>query len=705
MEPWSRAPLWSGDRRAAMTTPSRAPSTDLVPEGRGSAQVPDKLQLHLASEWLQTDGVGGYASSTRSGCATRRYHGWLVARPIELAKRHLFVSRVDELLSVAGRPAVGLGLAEYADGFAPPSHELDPEVAFEDGWSTTYRVDGAVITRTVRLARGAPTVLCRYHVESPDAAVRLELRPLLPCREADALTFANDVADLSVASRPDGWTCQPYEVLPAVHASWNGRAARAGSGQLAALWHHDPVWYRGVHLRVEADRGYDAIEDQPSPGRLVVEVPPGGGEFVLAFSIAGPVADPLRAWRDLPAGEPSAETVRDRIAATAHDFLYRVPETGRLAVCAGYPWFGEWGRDSFIALPGLTLALGDRASCREAIASALPFLRRGLLPNIFGLEVADSHYGSIDASLWFARAVDLWLESGRIAGEVEPADADDARFLANAVYPALVEIADAYLNGTGLGVHTDEGLLIVAGGPDLNPTWMDARAPDGPVTPRAGCAVEINGLWIALLDMLAELAPVLEDAGVWTRYAAMRDQAAASFIERFWLVDDGYLADCWTPEATDRQIRPNMLFVAALARVPLDTKFRRGVVDCATEHLLTPRGMRTLAPREANYVPRYAGGWESRDRAYHQGTVWPWLIGAYVEARLRAYGAGEVDALRALLDGFGPTLDEAGREHVSEVFDGDPPHRPGGTIAQAWSSAEILRGYELVEAWRDGDPR
>jgi predicted glycogen debranching enzyme len=328
--------------------------------------------------------------------------------------------------------------------------------------------------------------------------------------------------------------------------------------------------------------------------------------------------------------------------------------------------------------------------CAEALEGLLGYLKEGLVPNIFGTGKADSDYGSVDASLWFARAVRLVEQASR-----EP-DAVARRFLGG-----LREIARHYARGTGLGLTADESGLLRSGSPLLNSTWMDARTARGPVTPRDGCAVEINALWYALLAHLEELEGRIGRAELAREWKRARERAGAAFLERFWLPEQRYLADVWKDGVRDESIRPNMVIAAALELSPLTRGMRTDVVQCARAQLLTPVGLRTLDPRHPDYQGRFGGGCEERDRAYHQGTVWPWLIGFFVEAWLRAHGgrAEQKEFLIELLDGFGAQLEGQGLLHVSEVLDGDPPHRPGGTIAQAWNSAEILRAYDLIEGW------
>lgn len=668
-------------------------ATKTHPEASASLLRFDATVLHdpveaTAREWLETDGCGGYASSTVVACPTRRYHGWLVAPVPAGGRRHVFLARIDEVVH-GPDGEVALSCARWPDAVAPRGDLLQAAFALAPHPTFTYEAGDLVVRREILMLRGRHAVLVRYSVEGGGpAGVELDLRPLLACRDADHLTFANPHADPTLHPLPDGVRVQPYPALPAVALTWSADGTRVEAA---------PTWYRRVFYPVEQERGFDAVEDHFSPCRLRLPLRE-GAPVVVAASVDGPVADPRAAFaaeeQRRRARAAGVATVRDRLALAADDFLFRAPG-GRLAVCAGYPWFGEWGRDTFIALPGLTLARGDVDACTEVLAGALPFLRRGLLPNVYGTSPDDSHYGSVDAALWFARAVFLW---GEASGQRER--------LRREFLPALSEIADCYADGSaGLGIGLTADGLLRAGAPDLNPTWMDAQTESGPVTPRHGCAVELNGLFYALLAGVADLWRQHGDKARARRYADLARSCKQAFVRRFWLADDGYLADCVHEDGgVDRAVRPNMVLAAALPESPLSRAQRKAVVEKARAELLTPKGLRTLSPRDPAYVPRYAGGPRERDSAYHQGTVWPWLLGFFIEAALRAQAPSRklCAELRALWTPLEPELGRAGLQHVSEVFDGDPPHRPGGTIAQAWNTGEWLRSLRLLEQAEKG---
>lgn len=647
-----------------------------------------RLEEALRREWVVADGVGGYASSTALLCPTRRQHGLLVAPPPGQAKRHVFLARFEE--SVHGEDlSFPLSVARYPGTWAPLGHrglegfELHPWPSF------LHRIGRAEIVREVLPLRGRHAVICRWRVRSRVWPLTLRLRPLLAFREADALTFENPALDPRVLRAESGVSFRPYAGLPALCL----RAEGADGGFLV-----DPVWYRRLQYLRDLERGYDGEEDQFSPGLFELTLR-GEGEILIAASLEQALADPRAEWARESARRSAAAPTRSAdlgavLAAGADEFLYRRAADGTLGVIAGFPWFGEWGRDTLIALPGLTISRGRVDECGEALRALLPRLRDGLLPNVFGADGGDADWGSADAALWLPRAVHLWQ---RAAG-------DAAReSLQEEFAPALADLARSCLDGGGLGIRVDEHGLLHAGSPLHNATWMDARVDGVPVTPRHGAAVELCALWYFLLDMLERLAVLRGDRAATREWMAHRRRARKGFIERLWLEPERRLADVWRPEdGPDRSLRPNMVIAAALEFSPLTRGKRTDVLHWAGKYLLTPFGLRTLSPDDPDYRPRYEGGPAERDRAYHQGTVWPWLLGFYVEAHLRAFGAppANLERLRERLSAFEPQLAQAGIGHVSEVFDGDPPHRPGGTIAQAWNTGELLRAWRMIEEGR-----
>lgn len=654
-----------GETLTASDLPAADPSAP-------AAAAPPLGDDPLHKQWLLTDGLGGYATGNALDLPRRRYDCWLTTLAADGHRVRLVAGADERVIDRDGEHE--LSAVHWRSMTAPSVPAAVRLFRPEPVPTWTWRCDLTVLERSVAMRRGQPAVLVRWRNVGA-RRLRLRIRPLLCGEDADALLRERAV-DLSVHSES---SAHRFGLATAVAPLWL-------SIDGPASFRPDPCWYRDYWYALDHARGYDAVSDRLSPGVLEAELEPDQA-VVVAFGVGAPVRAPaaefavaVQEHKDRRAAADRATTgLEQRLCRGVDDFFYRAPG-GRLGVLAGYPWFGEWGRDVFVALPGLSLAAGAPERCGEVLRSALPFLRRGLLPNIYGLSPADSHYGSADAALWYALCVQRWQAHGA-----------DVAAVRTEFGPALRQIADAYRQGTDLGLRTDEQGLLFAGGQEHNATWMDARTPAGPVTPREGQPVEINALWCALLLHLGEL---------FGGDDAVRAKAvAAAFVRRFWRRDAGCLFDRWHAGRGDPSIRPNMIVAAALPRSPLDRQQRQSIVAVVTAELVTPRGLRTLAAGDPAYRSRYEGGPEQRDGAYHQGTVWPWLAGFYVEAALAAAAPAEREAVRirllAWLQGFVPEIDRAGGSHLAEVFDGDAPQRPGGTFAQAWNTGELLRAVRL----------
>ena len=662
----------------------------------GSEPVP---AVPAESEWLLTDGRGGYACGTAAGVPMRRYHGLWVTRAKGTAERHMIVSGLDERVG----PARKLGAEDVRFAHLMPAHwQGQDEPQTGDGETSfshrplptwTHKTEHGVVKKTVALRRQsqgqAPALIVRWRNASSEP-IRLEVRALLGWCNVDHLLPVNEQFDGTVHARGASWGFRPTTELPHLWLSVDGISA----------FRSEPVWYRDFLYSVDRLRGYDHVGQRWSPGVLELDLPP-GAEATASFALGDPCVDAGAVFDEIAAmaqqqccqAEQSEHPLAEVLALGADDFLYR-GVGDRLGVLAGFPWFGEWGRDVFLALPGLTLARGQVAQCAEVMIGCLPFLREGLLPNIYQKDVATSNYGSCDAALWFALAAMRFADAGH-----------DPDLVQQKLLPAMRSIAEAYQRGTGLGLKVAANGLLQAGRKDLNVTWMDARTSNGPVTPREGLPVEIQALWYALVAYLAEQSSGQPDAAA--DYAKLRDRCGKAFVKAFWMTDVKSLADRVHNGAPDPSLRPNMLVAAAMKRSPLTKIQRQGVIKMAKAQLVTPCGMRTLGPSDSKYVGIYGGGLEGRDNAYHQGTVWPWLAGFFVEGVLRAVPKKSrqkeaAELQQWLEDLLGAELTRAGLGHVSEVFDGDPPHRPGGTFAQAWNTGELLRAHVLCREVMDG---
>jgi predicted glycogen debranching enzyme len=641
------------------------------------------LPAALAREWLETDGLSGYASLTSLFCPTRRQHGLLVAPCGDPPRRHVFLQRFEETLHVGDR-AFPLSLARYPGLFAPHGHATLERFTAIPWPESLHRVGDVTITREVLMARGTRGVFVRYRVAGAPGPVRLDLRPLLPCRGADDLTHENAALHPRSDARPARVRWRPYPELPAVVATVGGVPWTFAAA---------PVWYRRVEYRVDLARGYEGHEDTFNPGVLTLTLAPGAAA-VVAVGLDAPLDDPAGRFERTARARRAAWTAsgdgfRGLLAYGADHYLAHVaPE--RPSVLAGYPWFTEWGRDTFLAVPGLCFARGRVEAGGDILAAWTRLLDGGLFPNRFD-AAGRPERNSVDAPLWFALAVRRYDEAG-----------GDATRLRRVFLPALRAIVAAFAAGTPVGGEDDGGLIALPAPPG-NVTWMDAQVDGRPVTPRARRPVEVAALWVVARRLLADLEARFGTPAAAAHAAGLAARSDATFLARMWLPAARRLADGSDDgpagDRPDEIRRPNALIAAARPEVPLTVAQRRDVVRAADADLLTPWGLRSLAPDDVAYHPRYEGGPTERDRAYHQGAVWPWWLGAYVEASLLAYGRGRavVARLRARLDGLAPVAAAYGLGHLPEVFDGDPPHRPGGTFAQAIGDAEVLRAYALLD--------
>jgi len=647
------------------------------------------LDRALTKEWLLADGAGGYASSTVLVCPTRRYHGlWVPALKPPLA-RHVVLSHIDEHLITADGET-WLSTTEYSGGFHPDGAAVAERFEAEPLPQLVSRAGGATVARHVVLLSEGGGVCIAYTVEA-DGQWTLDLAPMLALRSMHDLGHARETVRVEpIHTDPCGAddACGFHvlsERLPGVFL-WTDAAEAAANVA--------PTWYEGVLLRVERQRGYDFTQDLLAPGRWTLRGT-GAGEFRLCCSFDPPGAalpSPPRKRRDTSIHPGTSEEAPDTFSAlfrAADAFLVRRTVGGEdlTTVIAGYPWFGDWGRDAMIALPGLAIETGRLDAAESVLKAFASATSQGMIPNRFDEETGEPAYNTVDASLWYLQALAACVRQG----------ADAAR-LRRDLWPAACEIVERYAAPARFGIHADADGLIAAGSEDTQLTWMDARTSDDrPVTPRYGKPVEVQALWLSGLALMEEMALVLGEEP--PAPCALRRRARDAFENLFWNDETACLYDCVFPDGRrDPAIRPNQIFAVGLPHAPLTGRRATSVVRTVCAKLMTPRGLRTLAPADPSYKGTYGGGPDERDAAYHQGTVWPWLLGPYVDAlfkveprdRARAE-AGQI--LADLLD----SMDEAGLGYLSEVFDGDPPHHPGGCIAQAWSVAAAIHVWRVLE--------
>ena len=639
-----------------------------------------QLERALTLEWLETNGRGGFASGTVAGAQTRRYHALLLTARNPPSERIVLVNHVEEWLE-RDDATIPLTTNLYPGAVHPSGFERCVGFALHPWPVWTYVDAGYTITREILCVRGRDLVILRWALAGQSThAVRLRVRPKLTGRDYHALHHENaglageaDVADGTV-------TWQPYNDLPAVHAVHSG------------VYRHAPEWFRQIQFPVERQRGLDYEEDWWSPGEFTFELTPARSATLLLTTepTAGIETDELiRAERTrrkrATATIKTEDALARRLWAATESYLSE-RGTGQTVV-AGYPWFTDWGRDTFISLPGLCLVTGRTEAAWQVIESFAAHVSEGMVPNRFPDAGEQPEYNTIDASLWFVHAVDRYLVATR--------DWERVRRIA---WPAIVQILNGYRHGTRYSIRMDHDGLIAGGVPGAQLTWMDAKVGDWVVTPRHGKPVEIQALWIRALTIGERYAKKCGDVEYAERCRIDRRSAVASFQRRYWYAAGGYLYDVIDgPDGDDASLRPNQLYALTLCDDLVTREQAEQVLRVVHDQLLTPVGLRTLSPNDTRYRARYEGGVADRDGAYHQGTVWPFLLGPFVTAWVKAYGkqgTGKKTA-RAFLDGLEAHLDAACLGQVSEIFDAELPHEPRGCPAQAWSVAEPLRA--LIE--------
>ncbi len=651
----------------------------------------EDLSVGRRLEWLVTNGRGGYASSAVNQMLTRRYHGLLVAAVEPPVLRFVMLAKLEATVSIEGL-TYELATNDYPEAVHPTGHRLLESFSTRPFPTWRWRTGDSLIEQTLCMVEGEDATVVRYRLIEGDHEVSMTVRPLGTSRHFHHLNRFDDIGPPNVESAGSMLSfCWPGN-RPSWQLSHNG-AFRAR-----------PDWYYNFVLSLERDRGYDSTQDLFMPGPITATLrrnDPVGLVFTAsttgrgwetheeAFAAArrrDAVSTDGGARRPRGGAAGELEVLHEALVRAAGDFVVSRGKNNR-TVIAGYPWFGDWGRDTFISLPGLCLATGRFEDARRIIEAFAGYVDQGMIPNRFPPYGEAPAYNTADASLWYLQAIERYA-----------AYTGDWSFVTgHRVFSVVSEVLESHERGTRHGIRRGEDGLLAAGESGYALTWMDARVDERSVTPRFGKPVEINALWYNALCIGADCATRRGETSRAKRWLRMAQEVRARFNERFWNEAAGCLYDVVDVDGeagkNDGAIRPNQLLAISLTHPVLDEERWDAVVSTCQRELLTSVGLRTLSPRDPAYRGRYAGDTASRDLAYHQGTVWPWLLGPFVTAYVRAHGATDQarKAASAFLQGLLSHLGEAGIGGVSEVADGDAPHTPGGCPWQAWSVAEPLR--------------
>ncbi|MFZ2791504.1 MAG: amylo-alpha-1,6-glucosidase [Bacteroidales bacterium] len=629
------------------------------------------LEYSLTREILRNNRAGSYSSTTIVGCNTRKYHGWLVC-PVDAmgGERHVLLSSVDSTV-VSNGQSFNTGIHKYqGDHYSPKGHKYVEDFDIQDIPGMTFRVGNVIMKQERILVHYEEQLLIRYTIIDTDEPIKFQLRPFLAFRSIHQLTRANMWANTRTEPVPHGVKIRMYDGFPYLHMQLSCKA------EFVPV----PDWYYGVEYVEEQKRGYDYSEDLFVPGFFEMTASKGD---VIVFSVSTreeKYAGLKAKFNRTIATKIPRSNFGNCLRNAAQQFIEK--RGNDTNIIAGYHWFGSWGRDTFIALPGLALARESEDLYAAVLDTQVRRMKGGLFPNMGDND--NPAFNSVDAPLWFFQA--LWNYGL------------DLKETWQRYGSAMKNVLNAYRAGTSFGIHMRGNGLIYSGAPGKALTWMDAVVEGVPVTPREGYAVEINALWYNAVCYSLDCARGARDRAFVKEWEKLPELISSSFIETFWDDEQGYLADYVKDgEKRNMQVRPNMIIATSLPYSMLTLDQMKSILDIANRVLVTPRGLRSLSPSDEEYKGIYSGDQATRDRAYHQGTVWPWLLGPFCDGWLRVYGEGGVSRVRKLIMGFEETLTEAGISTISEIFDGDPPHSPRGAISQAWSVGEILRIFTLLE--------
>lgn len=628
----------------------------------------------LQSEWLDTNGLGGWCGSTISGCHTRRYHGLLVAAIKPPTERMVMISKLDETI-VVNNERFELGTNNYGNAIHPKGFQYLKSFTRNLYPQFLYQAGGVLLRKSILMVHEENTTIIKYEVLKAPNNFSLELLPLLACRGYHQLMHANDSEHTHV---------EFVDTQLKMQLSGNGPSAFIQLPDSNFI--SNPNWYYNFNYNIEQHRGLDFVEDLFSPGHLTVTAKEGDAFYIVLSTEDKGKRNAILLFeneverRQGLISKESNEEVR-QLTLAADQFIVKRNDDLK-TIIAGYHWFTDWGRDTMISLPGICLSTKRFDDAKKILSAFAQSVDKGMLPNRFQDNGEAPEYNNVDGTLWYFIAIYHYLKATK-----------DNAFVLNELLPVLKEIIDWHYRGTRYNIHVDEDGLLFAGEKEFQLTWMDAKVGDYVITPRMGKPVEIQSLWYNALNIFAELLQLNsqeKDAENMLKQAARVKQ---SFNDKFWFEDSGYLYDVINENnIPDTSLRPSQIFAISLPFQLVEGNKAKSVMNVVEEKLYTPKGLKSLAPDDPRYISHYGGDAWHRDSSYHQGTVWSWLLGAHVDSILKTNGSSTaLTKAREVIKNLLPHLSEAGIGTVSEIFDAEPPFTPRGCIAQAWGVAEILR--------------
>ncbi len=636
------------------------------------------LEYSLSREILRTNRGGSFCNTTIIGCNTRKYHGLLVS-PVKRYenKRYVFLSSLDETI-VQHNSEFNLGIHKYAgEIYEPKGHKYVIDFSTDTVSGTLYRVGGVMLCKESLVVDQQEQILLRYTLVDAHSPTKLRFRPFLAFRDMHTLTHANLFANTYATPIKNGVSVQMYPDLPTLYM------------QFSKTMDFVPVpdWYYGIEYPKEQERGYDYREDLFVPGYFEVDIKKGESIiFSASLKEESPTIFKRHFTSQLERRLPRSSFMHC-LTNAAQQFIIRNDEDKTTEVIAGYPWFGVWGRDTFIALPGITLGIDDHKTCKEVLDTMVNRMEGGLFPNMGSRQ--NPAFNSVDAPLWFFSAIQQYAE---YIGNLD--------VIWEQYGNAMKAILENFRNGSlPYNIRMHDNGLIYAGQEGKALTWMDAVVNGKAITPRMGYPVEIQALWYNAIMFTLLLAEKAGDKKFIKAWKDLPEQIRNSFVETFWDEEKGYLADVVDGDEKDWSIRPNQVFATSLPFSPINDEIKKSVLDVVNSQLITPRGLRTLSPEDPDYKGIYEGSQEERDSAYHQGTVWPWLLEGFSAGWLRIHKKSGVAYIDELLHGFEDEMTQHGIGTISEIFNGDPPHQAKGAISQAWSVAALLQMFKMIEKY------